>query len=119
MKELVQIKQHLYLYPSPFLSLSLSLPPYLFWPLPPYFTPFTFSSFHPFPAATYIFPTRLQVCPALSEQLRVFESLREKRNKKQKVEAAEKALSIQLADGQAVKGTAGVTTPLSVAQSVR
>uniref|UniRef100_A0A8C2XDB4 threonine--tRNA ligase n=1 Tax=Cyclopterus lumpus TaxID=8103 RepID=A0A8C2XDB4_CYCLU len=35
------------------------------------------------------------------------------------VEATETRLSIQLADGRTVKGTAGVTTPLFVAQSVR
>ncbi|XP_041797490.1 threonine--tRNA ligase 2, cytoplasmic isoform X4 [Chelmon rostratus] len=60
-----------------------------------------------------------KVCPALAERLRVFESLREKRGSKSRVEAAETPLSIRLADGRTVKGTAGVTTPLFVAQSVR
>ncbi|XP_028986416.1 threonine--tRNA ligase 1, cytoplasmic-like isoform X3 [Betta splendens] len=57
------------------------------------------------------------VASALSERLQVFESLTEKHGKK--VVALEKPLSIQLSDGRKVKGTAGVTTPLFVAQSVR
>ncbi|XP_026226511.1 threonine--tRNA ligase 1, cytoplasmic isoform X2 [Anabas testudineus] len=61
----------------------------------------------------------LLVSPALSERLQVFESLREKRCSKERVEASEKPLIIQLADGRTVKGKAGVTTPLFVAQSVR
>ncbi|KAE8288852.1 Threonine--tRNA ligase, cytoplasmic [Larimichthys crocea] len=60
-----------------------------------------------------------KVCPALSEQLRVFESIREKRGNKIRAEATETPLSIRLADGRTVKGTAGVTTPLFVAQSIR
>ncbi|XP_028280389.1 threonine--tRNA ligase, cytoplasmic isoform X2 [Parambassis ranga] len=56
-----------------------------------------------------------QVSHALSERLQVFESLRKKRAK----EVSEKPLTILLADGRTVKGTAGVTTPLFVAQSVR
>ncbi|KAG8010030.1 Threonine--tRNA ligase, partial [Nibea albiflora] len=60
-----------------------------------------------------------QVCPALSEQLRVFESLRQKRSNEIRAEATETPLSIRLADGRTVKGTAGVTTPLLVAQSIR
>ncbi|XP_068998804.1 threonine--tRNA ligase 1, cytoplasmic-like isoform X2 [Embiotoca jacksoni] len=60
-----------------------------------------------------------KVSPALSEQLRVFESLREKQGSKKRTEAAEKPLSIRLADGRTVKGRAGVTTPSFVAQSVR
>ncbi|TKS82121.1 Threonine--tRNA ligase, cytoplasmic [Collichthys lucidus] len=60
-----------------------------------------------------------KVCPALSEQLRVFESLREKRGNNIRAEATETPLSIRLADGRTVKGTAGVTTPLFVAQSIR
>ncbi|KAM9852391.1 threonine--tRNA ligase 1, cytoplasmic isoform 2-T2 [Aulostomus maculatus] len=60
----------------------------------------------------------LLVSPALSEQLQIFESLREKKGNK-RAEASEKPLRIQLVDGQNVKGSAGVTTPLSVAQSVR
>ncbi|TMS10624.1 Threonine--tRNA ligase, cytoplasmic [Larimichthys crocea] len=60
-----------------------------------------------------------EVCPALSEQLRVFESIREKRGNKIRAEATETPLSIRLADGRTVKGTAGVTTPLFVAQSIR
>ncbi|XP_041843285.1 threonine--tRNA ligase 1, cytoplasmic isoform X2 [Melanotaenia boesemani] len=60
-----------------------------------------------------------KVSPALSERLRVFESLREKLSNKKRFEAAEKPLSIRLTDGRTVKGTAGVTTPLFIAQSVR
>ncbi|KAM6995192.1 threonine--tRNA ligase 1, cytoplasmic [Tautogolabrus adspersus] len=60
-----------------------------------------------------------KVCPALSQRLQVFESLWEKRSNKKRVEATETPLSIRLADGRTVKGTAGVTTPLYVAQSVR
>ncbi|XP_010779412.1 probable threonine--tRNA ligase 2, cytoplasmic, partial [Notothenia coriiceps] len=60
-----------------------------------------------------------QVCSALSERLRVFESLREKQGNKSQAEAAETRLSIQLADGRTVKATAGVTTPLFIAQSSR
>ncbi|KAF7227176.1 threonine--tRNA ligase 1, cytoplasmic isoform X1 [Nothobranchius furzeri] len=59
---------------------------------------------------------KFQPSPSLKERLRVFESLREKRGKKG---VAEKPLSIQLADGRTVKGTAGVSTPLVVAQSLR
>lgn len=68
---------------------------------------------------TYIFPVLLQVCPAISERLQVFESLREKRANHKRSEAAESPVSIRLADGRMIKGTAGVTTPLFVAQSVR
>ncbi|XP_034730935.1 threonine--tRNA ligase 1, cytoplasmic isoform X3 [Etheostoma cragini] len=60
-----------------------------------------------------------KVCPASSEQLRVFESFREKQSNKRRDEAPGIGLSIRLADGRTVKGTAGVTTPLFVAQSVR
>ncbi|XP_035020079.2 threonine--tRNA ligase 1, cytoplasmic isoform X5 [Hippoglossus stenolepis] len=63
--------------------------------------------------------SQLQVSPVLSERLQVFESLIEKRGIKKRVEASEKPLSIRLADGRTVKGKAGVTTPLFVAQSVR
>uniref|UniRef100_A0A672FYW9 threonine--tRNA ligase n=1 Tax=Salarias fasciatus TaxID=181472 RepID=A0A672FYW9_SALFA len=55
---------------------------------------------------------------ALSERLRLFESLRERRSDKRQADASEKPLSVRLADGRTIKGTAGVTTPLSVAQSV-
>ncbi|XP_062277901.1 threonine--tRNA ligase 1, cytoplasmic isoform X1 [Scomber scombrus] len=64
--------------------------------------------------------SKLQVSPALSERLRVFESLRGKQDQKKRAKATEKKpLSIQLSDGRTVKGTAGVTTPVSVAQSIR
>lgn len=67
----------------------------------------------------YVCPFSLQVCLASLERLRFFESLRERQNGEKKAEAAEAPLSIQLPDGRTVKGTAGVTTPLFVAQSVR
>lgn len=75
----------------------------------------TFSSFSYLLMFTSFFLVQLQVSPVLSERLRVFESLREKK----KVEPSEKTLSIRLSDGRTVKGTAGVTTPLFVAQSIR
>uniref|UniRef100_A0A7N8YIL4 threonine--tRNA ligase n=1 Tax=Mastacembelus armatus TaxID=205130 RepID=A0A7N8YIL4_9TELE len=59
----------------------------------------------------------LQVSPALSERLQVFETLREKQASKKRVEVSETPLSIQLSDGRTVKGTAGVTTPHFIAQS--
>ncbi|KAM9310238.1 threonine--tRNA ligase 1, cytoplasmic isoform 2-T2 [Pholidichthys leucotaenia] len=61
----------------------------------------------------------LLVSPAVSEQLRIFESLREKHNSRKRTEVTEKSLNIRLTGGQTVKGTAGITTPLFVAQSVR
>ncbi|XP_024863592.1 threonine--tRNA ligase 2, cytoplasmic isoform X2 [Kryptolebias marmoratus] len=63
--------------------------------------------------------SKLRLSPALSERLRVFESLREKRGRKEGVDGTEKPLAIRLAGGRTVTGTAGVTTPLLVAQSVR
>ncbi|XP_071751833.1 threonine--tRNA ligase 1, cytoplasmic [Centroberyx gerrardi] len=63
--------------------------------------------------------SKLQVSPALSERLRVFESLREKQGDRNRVEATGKSLSIRLADGRTVEGKAGVTTPLLIAQSAR
>uniref|UniRef100_A0A672YF90 threonine--tRNA ligase n=1 Tax=Sphaeramia orbicularis TaxID=375764 RepID=A0A672YF90_9TELE len=60
-----------------------------------------------------------KVSPIVSEHLRVFEALREKHINRARVEASEKPLTIHLDDGQTVRGKAGVTTPLSVAQSVR
>lgn len=59
------------------------------------------------------------MCPALSERLQIFESFREKQSSKKRAEAEEVPLSVRLDDGRTVKGTAGVTTPLFVAQSVR
>uniref|UniRef100_A0A4W6FRT0 threonine--tRNA ligase n=1 Tax=Lates calcarifer TaxID=8187 RepID=A0A4W6FRT0_LATCA len=79
----------------------------------------TFPSFSPLVMHISVSPCQLQASPVLSERLRVFESLREKQVSERRVEASEKPLSIRLADGRTVKGTAGVTTPLFVAQSVR
>lgn len=61
----------------------------------------------------------MQVIPALSERLQIFESLREKQSNRKRAEATGAHLSIQLPDGRTIKGTAGVTTPLFVAQSAR
>ncbi|XP_029928266.1 threonine--tRNA ligase, cytoplasmic-like isoform X4 [Myripristis murdjan] len=61
----------------------------------------------------------LQVSPALSERLRVFESLRKKRSNEKTVEVTGRPLSVRLADGRTVEGKAGITTPLLVAQSAR
>ncbi|KAM9782804.1 threonine--tRNA ligase 1, cytoplasmic [Neosynchiropus ocellatus] len=55
--------------------------------------------------------------PVILEQLQIFEHFTEKRASTQT--AAGKTLSVQLVDGQKVKGTAGVTTPLSIAQSLQ
>lgn len=60
-----------------------------------------------------------KVFPALSERLRIFESLREKQSSHRRLEGQELPLSIRLDDGRTVKGTAGVTTPLFVSQSLR
>ncbi|RVE62847.1 hypothetical protein OJAV_G00160150 [Oryzias javanicus] len=57
-----------------------------------------------------------KVSPSSSERLLVFESLKAK-GAHQRV--AEKPLSIHVGDGRTIKGTASVTTPLAVAQSVR
>lgn len=65
----------------------------------------------------YLCPFSSQVSPASLDRLQIFESLREKQNKRAK--ATEAPLSIRLPDGRTVAGTAGVTTPLFVAQSVR
>ncbi|XP_076010781.1 threonine--tRNA ligase 1, cytoplasmic [Genypterus blacodes] len=63
--------------------------------------------------------SKLQASPVLSERLRVFESLRERRGQRRAAEAPGKPLSVRLADGRTVQGTAGVTTPLSIVQSSR
>lgn len=76
-------------------------------------------SFSPSMILSYTFPVQVQVSPVLSERLQVFESLRDRKSCEERVEASEKPLRIQLADGRTVKGTAGVTTPQFVAQSVR
>ncbi|GLD63702.1 threonine--tRNA ligase, cytoplasmic-like isoform X3 [Lates japonicus] len=77
------------------------------------------SASHTSSSAVCVLAPLLQASPVLSERLRVFESLREKQVSERRVEASGKPLSIRLADGRTVKGTAGVTTPLFVAQSVR
>lgn len=64
----------------------------------------------------YLCPFSLQVSLAARDRLQIFESLREKQKS---AKATEAPLSIRLPDGRTVTGTAGVTTPLFVAQSVR
>uniref|UniRef100_A0A674MQL1 threonine--tRNA ligase n=1 Tax=Takifugu rubripes TaxID=31033 RepID=A0A674MQL1_TAKRU len=64
----------------------------------------------------YLCPFSSQVSPASLDRLQIFESLREKQNKRAK--ATEAPLSIRLPDGRTVAGTAGVTTPLFVAQTL-
>ncbi|XP_045070004.1 threonine--tRNA ligase 1, cytoplasmic-like isoform X2 [Coregonus clupeaformis] len=56
---------------------------------------------------------------ALSERVRVFESLRERRGQPRTSGTTEQALSVRLADGRTVKGTTGVTTPSLIAQNAR
>uniref|UniRef100_A0A669E104 threonine--tRNA ligase n=1 Tax=Oreochromis niloticus TaxID=8128 RepID=A0A669E104_ORENI len=63
--------------------------------------------------------SKVNASPALSERLQIFEALREKRENGKRFEATEMPLRIRLVDGRIVKGTAGVTTPLYVARSVR
>ncbi|KAG7475335.1 threonine-tRNA ligase, cytoplasmic-like isoform X1 [Solea senegalensis] len=70
-------------------------------------------------ATLYAHRSYSKVSPLLAERLHIFESLRERRGSVKRAEASEKTLSIRLAGGQTVKGTAGVTTPLIVAQSAR
>ncbi|KAK2910185.1 threonine--tRNA ligase 1, cytoplasmic isoform X1 [Channa argus] len=72
-----------------------------------------------FRAILHAHRTYSKVSTALSERLKVFESLWGEKCIKKRVENLEKPLSIRLTDGRTVKGTAGVTTPLVVAQSVR
>lgn len=63
--------------------------------------------------------SKANASPALSERLQIFEALREKRGNGKRFESTEMPLRIRLVDGRIVKGTAGVTTPLYVARSVR
>ncbi|XP_028326469.1 threonine--tRNA ligase, cytoplasmic isoform X2 [Gouania willdenowi] len=60
-----------------------------------------------------------KVSSVLSERLQIFESLRGIKGCKRRPERSEKPLSVRVADGRIVKGLAGVTTPLAVAQSLR
>ncbi|KAJ8335006.1 hypothetical protein SKAU_G00406450 [Synaphobranchus kaupii] len=60
-----------------------------------------------------------QLSPCLSERLHVFESLWEKRGEQQGGRTAEEELRVHLPDGRTVKGTAGVTTPMHIAQKSR
>ncbi|XP_068178919.1 threonine--tRNA ligase 1, cytoplasmic-like isoform X4 [Antennarius striatus] len=74
------------------------------------------------------FPASVQLCahrkysqvdPSQHERLQIFESLREKQFNNKRAVAAKTPLSIRLENGCSVKGTAGITTPLAVAQSCR
>uniref|UniRef100_A0A3P9JF47 threonine--tRNA ligase n=1 Tax=Oryzias latipes TaxID=8090 RepID=A0A3P9JF47_ORYLA len=69
-------------------------------------------------AARVTFRGYSKVSPSSSERLLVFESLKSKQAHS-RAEVAEKPLRIHLGNGRTVKGTASVTTPLTVAQSVR
>ncbi|XP_056157747.1 threonine--tRNA ligase 1, cytoplasmic [Lampris incognitus] len=70
-----------------------------------------------FCTAAGVTTSRVKVSPALSERLGVFEALREKQGERKRAAATEGPLSIQLVSGRTVKGTAGTTTPLLVAQN--
>ncbi|KAM9806074.1 threonine--tRNA ligase 1, cytoplasmic isoform X1 [Syngnathus typhle] len=70
-------------------------------------------------ASARVYRKYSKACPTLPERVQVFESLWEQRIKKRSAEASEKCISVQVGDGQLVKGTAGVTTPLRVAQTIR
>ncbi|KAJ8267771.1 hypothetical protein COCON_G00129430 [Conger conger] len=63
-------------------------------------------------------PLQQQLSPCLSERLRVFESLWEQRGP-QGGRAEGEELRVRLPDGRTVRGTAGVTTPLLIAQKSR
>uniref|UniRef100_A0A8C7Z142 threonine--tRNA ligase n=1 Tax=Oryzias sinensis TaxID=183150 RepID=A0A8C7Z142_9TELE len=69
-------------------------------------------------AARVTFRGYSKVSASSSERLLVFESLKSKQAHS-RAEVAEKPLRIHLGNGRTVKGTASVTTPLTVAQSVR
>uniref|UniRef100_A0A674CBC1 threonine--tRNA ligase n=1 Tax=Salmo trutta TaxID=8032 RepID=A0A674CBC1_SALTR len=60
-----------------------------------------------------------QASPALSERVRVFESLRERQGQQRTSGAMKQAFSVRLADGRTVNGTTGVTTPSIIAQNAR
>ncbi|KAM9404857.1 threonine--tRNA ligase 1, cytoplasmic isoform 1-T1 [Salvelinus alpinus] len=63
--------------------------------------------------------SKIQVSPALSERVRVFESLRERQGQQRTSGATKQAFSVRLADGRTVNGTTGVTTPSIIAQNAR
>ncbi|KAL0985211.1 hypothetical protein UPYG_G00154140 [Umbra pygmaea] len=62
---------------------------------------------------------QIQASAALSQRVRLFEAFRERRGQHKCSNVPEKALFIRLADGRTLKGTAGVTTPLLIAQNAR
>ncbi|XP_070991273.1 threonine--tRNA ligase 1, cytoplasmic-like isoform X1 [Oncorhynchus clarkii lewisi] len=61
--------------------------------------------------------SKIQASPALSERVRVFESLRERQGQQSTSGATKQAFSVRLADGRTVNGTTGVTTPSIIAQN--
>ncbi|KAG7457853.1 hypothetical protein MATL_G00231660 [Megalops atlanticus] len=61
---------------------------------------------------------KAQLSPCLSERLRIFESLQEKQGD-QGTRSDGGTLRVKLSDGRTLMGTAGVTTPLLIAQKSR
>uniref|UniRef100_A0A8C7NKV7 threonine--tRNA ligase n=1 Tax=Oncorhynchus mykiss TaxID=8022 RepID=A0A8C7NKV7_ONCMY len=63
--------------------------------------------------------SKIQASPALSERVRVFESLRERQGQQRTSGTTKQAFSVRLADGRTMDGTTGVTTPSIIAQNAR
>ncbi|XP_064802489.1 threonine--tRNA ligase 1, cytoplasmic-like isoform X1 [Oncorhynchus masou masou] len=61
--------------------------------------------------------SKIQASPALSERVRIFESLRERQGQQRTNGATKQTFSVRLADGRMVNGTTGVTTPSIIAQN--
>ncbi|KAK7878832.1 hypothetical protein WMY93_030858 [Mugilogobius chulae] len=61
----------------------------------------------------------VKVSSSLFTQLRLFDSIKNKQKNTCSGEESEKPVTVHLASGQTLKGTAGCTTPLSIAQRVR
>uniref|UniRef100_A0A8C8FB45 threonine--tRNA ligase n=1 Tax=Oncorhynchus tshawytscha TaxID=74940 RepID=A0A8C8FB45_ONCTS len=64
-------------------------------------------------------PSVRAASPALSERVRVFESLRERQGQQRTSGTTKQAFSVRLADGRTMNGTTGVTTPSIIAQNAR
>ncbi|XP_052351098.1 threonine--tRNA ligase, mitochondrial-like isoform X3 [Oncorhynchus keta] len=63
--------------------------------------------------------SKIEASPALSERVRVFESLRERQGQQRTSGTMKQAFSVRLADGRTMNGTTGVTTPSIIAQNAR
>nr|XP_029504365.1 threonine--tRNA ligase, cytoplasmic-like isoform X2 [Oncorhynchus nerka] len=63
--------------------------------------------------------SKIQASPALSERVRVFESLRERQGQQRTSGIMKQSFSVRLADGRTMNGTTGVTTPSIIAQNAR